>query len=32
MNAMTNFRKTWYVRSDGHKYYTRALLSPKAHI
>ena len=23
---------TWYVDSDGHKYYQRGLLSPDAHI
>ena len=24
--------ETWYVGSDGHKYYQHDLLSPKAHI
>ena len=24
--------ETWYVGSDGHKYYLRGLLSPNAHM
>ena len=24
--------ETWFVGSDGHKYYPRGLLSPNAHI
>ena len=31
-NAMTDFRQTWYVGSDGHKYYPCGLSSPNAHI
>ena len=30
--AMTDFRQTWYVGSEGHKYYPCGLLSPNAHI
>ena len=32
MNAMTNFRKTWYMGSSGHKYYPCGLSSLNAHI
>ena len=32
VNAITNFLKTWYVGSGGHKYYPRGLSSPNAHI
>ena len=31
-NAMTDFLKTWYVGSGGHKYYTRGLSSSNAHL
>ena len=31
-NAMTDFHKTWYVDSGGHKYYPRGLSSPNVHI
>ena len=32
MNTVTNFRKTWYVGSGGHKYYPCGLSSLNAHI
>ena len=31
-NAMTDFRQTWYVGSEGHKNYPSGLLSLNAHI
>ena len=30
--AITDFHETWYVGSDGHKYYPRGVSSPNAHI
>ena len=32
MNAITNFCKTWYVGSGGHKYYPCGLSSPNMYI